>query len=121
MLVIPQQLTAWNTNTTTPKTKEDADKDKEGYLGISCKIKVNGVDYKIGDEDKNPDGYGYIYVPFGDTWDPGKRYVYTLIFGGGYTDQGEPILTPVKFTASADNWDGDAGTTTTDKDIPLYQ
>mgnify|MGYP002577641594 CR=1 FL=1 len=112
MLVIPQQLTAWNTNTTTAKTKEDADKDKEGYLGISCKIKVNGVDYKIGDEDKNPDGYGYIWVPFGDTWEPGKRYVYTLIFGGGYTDQGKPILTPINFTADTEDWkDGDNSTT----------
>lgn len=112
MLVIPQQLTAWNTNTTTAKTKEDADKDKEGYLGISCKIKVNGVSYKTGDEDKNPDGYGYIWVPFGDTWEPGKRYVYTLIFGGGYNDQGKPILTPINFTANTEEWkDGDNSTT----------
>lgn len=120
MLVIPQQLKAWNTNTTTAKPKEDADKDKEGYLGISCKIKVNGVYYKIGNEDKNPDGYGYIWVPFGDTWQPGKRYVYTLIFGGGYTDQGTPILTPINFTADTENWkDGD--NSTTGNEIPLYQ
>lgn len=112
MLVIPQQLTAWNTNKTTAKPKEDADKDKEGYLGISCKIKVNGVSYKTGDEDKNPDGYGYIWVPFGDTWEPGKRYVYTLIFGGGYNDQGKPILTPINFTANTEEWkDGDNSTT----------
>lgn len=102
MLVIPQQLTAWQTNTTTPKTKEAADKDKEGYLGISCKIIANG-EYKKGGESK----YEYIWVPFGDNWEPGKRYIYTLKFGGGYTDQGTPILTPVTFTASAENWPTD--------------
>lgn len=107
MLVIPQQLTAWNTNTTTAKTKEDADKDKEGYLGISCKIKVH-EEYIKGDASK----FEYIWVPFGDTWEPGKRYVYTLIFGGGYTDKGKPILTPINFTADTENWkDGDNSTT----------
>lgn len=115
MLVIPQQLKAWQTNTTTAKTKEAADNDKEGYLGISCKIKVNG-EYKKG----SASGPEYIWVPFGDTWEPGKRYVYTLIFGGGYTDQGEPILTPINFTASAEDWkDGD--NSTNGNKIPLYQ
>ena len=36
--------------------------------------------------------YKTIYVPFGDTWVAGKRHIYTLIFGGGYTDQGEAVL-----------------------------
>lgn len=119
MLVIPQQLKAWDTNTTTAKTKAEADNDKEGYLGISCKIKVNGEDYKIGNEDENA-GYGYIYVPFGDSWEPGKRYVYTLIFGGGYDKDGKAILIPVNFTADAEDWkDGD--NSTNGNKIPLYQ
>lgn len=120
MLVIPQQLTAWNTNTTTAKTKAEADNDKEGYLGISCKIKVNGVDYKIGNEDENESGYGYIYVPFGDTWEPGKRYLYTLIFGGGYDKDGKAILIPVNFTADTEEWK-DGYNPTNGKEIPLYQ
>lgn len=120
MLVIPQQLKAWQTNTTIAKTKGEADNDKEGYLGIGCKIKVNGEDYKIGNEDDNPSGYGYIYVPFGDTWEPGKRYLYTLIFGGGYTDKGKPFLIPVNFTADTEDWkDGD--NSTNGNKIPLYQ
>lgn len=118
LLVIPQQLRAWNTNTTTAKTKAEADNDKEGYLGISCKIKVNGVDYKIGNE--NVSGYGYIYVPFGDTWEPGKRYLYTLIFGGGYDKDGKAILIPVNFTADTEEWK-DGYNPTNGKEIPLYQ
>lgn len=120
MLVIPQQLKAWQTNTTTAKTKGDADNDKEGYLGIGCKIKVNGEDYKIGNENENASGYGYIYVPFGDTWEPGKRYLYTLIFGGGYTDKGKPFLTPINFTASTEEWK-DGNNSTNGEEIPLYQ
>ncbi len=118
MTVIPQQLTAWQTNATTAKTKEAADNAKEGYLIIYCKIKVNGQDYKIGNE--NEFGYGYIYVPFGDTWEPGKRYLYTLIFGGGYTDQGQPILTPINFTADTEDWNAGDNSTNGNK-IPLYQ
>ena len=111
MLVIPQQLTAWETNTTTAKPKDEADKSKEGYLGIGCKIKVNG-EYKIG---KN--GPEYIWVPFGDTWEPGKRYVYTLIFGGGYDDQGKPILTPIKFEPSVEDWPTDENSKKSDIDL----
>lgn len=112
MTVIPQQLTAWQTNATTAKTKAKADNDEECYLRIYCKIQVKN-EYKIGDESK----YEYIYVPFGDTWEPGKRYVYTLIFGGGYTDQGEPILTPINFDATVEkDWVED-----TNNSIPLYQ
>lgn len=115
MTVIPQQLTAWQTNATTAKTIEEADNDKQCYLRIYCKIKVKN-EYKIGDASK----YDYIYVPFGDTWEPGKRYVYTLIFGGGYDKDGKAILIPVNFTADAEDWNDD-NNSANGKDIPLYQ
>lgn len=115
MTVIPQQLTAWQTNATTAKTIEAADNAEECYLRIYCKIKVKG-EYKIGDASK----YDYIYVPFGDTWAPGKRYLYTLIFGGGYDKDGKAILIPVNFTADTVDWN-DVNNPTTSKDIPLYQ
>lgn len=117
MTVIPQQLTAWQTNATTAKTIDAADHAEECYLGIGCKIKVNGQYLKIGE---NESEYGYIYVPFGDTWEPGKRYLYTLIFGGGYDKDGNAILIPVNFTADAEDWkDGD--NSTNGNKIPLYQ
>lgn len=113
MLVIPQKLNAWQTNPTTAKTKEDADKAKESYLGISCKIKVNGQ-YVNGSETESE----YLYVPFGAEWEPGKRYVYTLIFGGGYTDQGVPVLSPINFDATAKDWEDN---TTNDNDVITQQ
>lgn len=99
MLFVPQTLNAWQTNATSAKTKADADAAHESYLEITCKIKQNDV-YLFGSatEDKT------LYVPFGTTWEQGKRYTYTLIFGGGYDDQGLQILQPINFEAEVDTW-----------------
>lgn len=63
------------------------------------------------------DGFKTLYVPFSATWEPGKRYVYTLIFGGGYTEESQQILTPISFTASAEEWKADTGNSTNGNDI----
>ena len=99
MLNRPQELTAWKVSETATKTKEQADDAKQCYLEIACKIRQNGV-YLLG----SADNYGTIYVPFGDTWVAGKRHIYTLIFGGGYTDQGEAVLNPIQFDAETTGW-----------------
>lgn len=116
MLVIPQELTAWKTNTTTAKPKQDADNGKESYLGIGCKIKVNGQ-YVNGSATE----FEYLYVPFGASWEPGKRYIYTLIFGGGYTNQGVPVLSPINFEATAEEWAEDANNTNNKNDVITQQ
>lgn len=97
MLFLPQSLAAWDVR--TPKTKEQANNAHESYLQIACKIKQDGK-YLHGSEAE----YGTLYVPFGPTWEQGKRYTYTLIFGGGYDDQGQPILQPINFEAEVDKW-----------------
>lgn len=99
MLNRPQELTAWKVSETGTKTKEQADDAKQCYLEIACKIRQNGV-YLLG----SADNYGTIYVPFGDTWVAGKRHIYTLIFGGGYNDQGEAVLNPIQFDAETTDW-----------------
>lgn len=99
MLFVPQKLTAWTITKTAPKTKLQADSDKESYLEICCKIQQNGV-YLFGDAST----YKTLYVPFGTSWEPGKRHIYTLIFGGGYDDHGKAILMPIEFEADVDEW-----------------
>ena len=99
MLNRPQTLTAWNVSETATKTTTQANEAKQCYLSISCTIRQNGV-YLLG----SADSYGTIYVPFGDTWGAGKRHIYTLIFGGGYTDQGEAVLNPIQFDAETTDW-----------------
>lgn len=109
LMLIPQKLTKWSTYSEgTAVPKNEADGKKECYLEISMKLKQNDS-YLIGSAAK----YKTVYVPFDngeDGWQPGKRYIYTLIFGGGYDDQGEPMLSPITFDAATTNWVDAAGT-----------
>lgn len=106
MLLIPQTLTAWNTSI----SKEEADKAEnrfQSYLEVICKIEQNNA--TVHD--------GILYIPFGTEWQPGRRYIYTLIFGGGYNNQGQPILTPITFEPSVEDWKDASGYT---EQIPAY-
>ena len=101
LLFAPQVLTKWDVS----HNKTQADNNGESYLIINCKIKQKN-DYLHGTADK----YETLYVPFGASWNPGKRYIYTLIFGGGYDENGNPILKPIDYEAAAEDWtDGTAG------------
>lgn len=99
ILFVPQPLTKWATTASTPKTIAEADAAKQCYLVISCKISIDGT-YPHGTATE----FEKLYVPFEADWQPGKRYVYTLIFGGGYTVNGNPVLTPVSFVPSVETW-----------------
>lgn len=102
LMLIPQKLTKWSTYSAgTAVSIPEADKAKECYLEISMKLKQNDS-YLIGSAAE----YKTVYVPFDNAtgWEPGKRYIYTLIFGGGYDDQGEPILSPITFDAATADW-----------------
>ena len=115
MLFVPQKLSnPWQTNATTPKTKADADTDHESYLEITCKIKQADV-YVFGSESK----YETLYVPFGTEWQIGKRHIYTLIFGGGYDDHGQPILKPINFDAETSDWVDDTKNNNNGNDINI--
>lgn len=108
MLFVPQVLSPW---VPSEKNIDAANNAKLTYLEISCRIKQNGT-YLFG-----KDGFKTLYVPFSATWEPGKLYVYTLIFGGGYTEESQQILTPISFTASAEEWKADTGNSTNGNDI----
>lgn len=114
MLFVPQSLVAWKTNATTAKPKADADTSGETYLEITCKIKQE-KEYVFG----SPTEYKTLYVPFGTTWEQGKRYTYTLIFGGGYDEHGLPILQPINFEAEAGNWVDDIKNNNNGNDINI--
>lgn len=98
LLVIPQTLIRWDVENHKDIQIADSLFPRQSYLEIKCRIKQNGT-YVHGKSD-----YECLYMPFGVTWEPGKRYTYTLIFGGGYTNLGEPILSPINFEASTEGW-----------------
>lgn len=107
LMLIPQKLKKWSTYSAgTAVSKDDANKKTECYLEIKMKLKQNDS-YLIGSAAE----YKTVYVPFdnGTGWEPGKRYIYTLIFGGGYDDAGEPILSPITFNAATMDWVDAAG------------
>mgnify|MGYP000040572611 CR=1 FL=1 len=99
IFTIPQTLTKWAVKDVDTKTIYNANIARQSYLEISCKIQQSGV-YLYGSANE----YKTIYVPFGASWEPGKRYIYTLIFGGGYDDNGDAILNPIEFDAETTDW-----------------
>lgn len=111
MLFIPQQLTAWETTPGNAVSKDTGNENGHSYLEIVMKLTQN-EQYLIGTESS----YQKIYVPFTNIdannttgWEPGKRYIYTLTFGGGYDDGGKPILTPITFDAEVTDWSDASG------------
>lgn len=98
ILVIPQVLTPWSTKVSIEETKNQ----HQSYLEISMKL-TQKEQYVIGSASK----YQTIYVPFNngtEGWEPGKRYIYTLTFGGGYDKDGNLILAPITFEPEVTDW-----------------
>lgn len=105
-ILLPQTLTKWVPAAGTAVTTETA----KSYLIVECMVIQNGV-YLVGDGTN----YGKVYVPFNATWEQGKKYTYTINIGsgsGGYDANGNPLLTPISFSASAANWTDSSGSVT---------
>ena len=113
-LVVPQTLpTAWNPS--SPLTGGS-------YISVLCQIKKGAE--KIYPKSTSSAEYGWAAIPVPasiTSWDPGKKYVYTLRFfydgngGAGYVDPensdpeetpGDPIVekTNISITVSIDDW-----------------
>lgn len=110
LMLIPQTITPWDLSPI-------ASGQTNSYLKINCKIWVNnGGSEQEADRvylhgsaptaEPESNGYAALYVPFAGTSmnQIGKKITYTLIFGGGYTDEGLPILTPITFTTDVEDW-----------------
>ena len=83
-------------------------------LKLTCKVWNGTSHYYVGSA--NADDYGVIYIPLKGsdansnsvtTFDAGKRYTYKIVMKDnvGYTDEGDPILTPILFTVNVVGWD----------------
>ena len=84
-------------------------------LKLTCKVWNGTSHYYVG----SASTYGEIYIPVTGndtttpstnitTFDAGKRYTYKIVMKDnvGYTDEGDPILTPILFSVtSVDAWE----------------
>ena len=111
MLLLPNETatTAW---------ANSSDETKKGtYLAVKCTIwnKADVTsDGKTDTDVKLHEGWAVIPVSF--TWNPGKRYIYTFVFGNGNggVDGGnndtpnpgeDPVLVPIDYTVTVDDFD----------------
>lgn len=123
-MLIPQKLTKWTATAATTGA----------YLSVLCRIYSmdNGnltLLYPKSTGGNPNDKYAFSAVGIDTNWEPGKKYTYTLNFadnggGGGWIDPnptnptdptdpkvdptpgtgGTPILGPINFTVTVDNW-----------------
>ncbi len=91
ILVIPQQLTAWNTEATNATIAAATG----AYLKIHCAITQN--DHNLLKEE-------YVYVPLSGKWKPNKIYTYHLTFGLGRDSQGKSNGMDITYTVSGGDW-----------------
>lgn len=99
LMLVPQTLNVWTPESTVP----DADTANEAYIEISCKItskNSDGVTYLVG----TSTAYDKCYVPLSGEWEAGKRYVYTLQFGGGKDEDGNDRFAPITFSVNVSDW-----------------
>lgn len=104
MLLLPQTTTAWDTT-----TKPSADTQTGSYFLVDCKIwNVAGDDYASTTDIVLWDGP--VAIPASFTWEQGKKYIYTFVFGdgnGGYDPNPEdptPVLLPITFNVTVDDF-----------------
>jgi hypothetical protein len=100
LMLVPQTLTGWADKTST----KAADAAHQAYIEIVCKITSKtsaGVTYLVG----TATAYDKTCVPLPATWQAGKRYVYTLQFGGGKDpNTGADRFSPITFTMHVSDW-----------------
>lgn len=122
LILIPQQITKWNLST-------QATSSGQGYVAIEYRAKTkDAAAWATG----AGDGFKTVYFPLAAKWYSGKKYIYTLLFGGvtdpddpgdnpdpdnpdpgtggdnpgGYEEDGTPEApsVPITFTASVGDW-----------------
>ncbi|MFV0587591.1 fimbrillin family protein [Bacteroides reticulotermitis] len=103
-LLVPQVFTPWSTTAGAPVNIAQADLNGEVYLKMEVHITQNGEDL-LG----TTGSYAMTYVPLPNpTSDngfvPGKKYLYTLKFGGGKKDDGTDQLAPITFEVDVEEW-----------------
>ena len=111
MLLLPTSSITSGTTAWTPATDETSFDGT--YLAVNCMIyNVAGESYTTSDVCLHE---GWAVIPVSFNWEPGKKYIYTFVFGegnGGYqggtnndpTPDDDPVLTPIDYTVTVDDF-----------------
>ena len=118
MLLLPTSSITGG-NGTTAWTPAAGETEYDGsYLAVNCQIyNIEGAEFNPGSDVILHNGWAYIPVSF--NWEPGKKYIYTFVFGdgnGGYNENGDPVLAPVSYQIHVDDFD-----LVSDTDINMQQ
>lgn len=109
LFMIPQDLTPWDPKTTGTLNTTGV------YFLLNCQIQ-SGTDKDIivwptASADTDKDGFADVAIPASKlTWEQGKKYIYTFIFGegGGYVPgpdpNPEPTLIGIDFKVTVDEF-----------------
>lgn len=77
------------------------------YLAVNCEIyNIEGTKFDSDTDVKLYSGDAIISARF--TWECGKKYIYTFVFGDGscgQTPNGDPVLVPVRYQIEVDDFD----------------
>lgn len=123
LILLPQNITKWDVS-----ADGTAAESGQGYVAIEYRAKTkDAAAWATGDGD----GFKTVYFPLNAKWYSGKKYIYTLLFGGvedpddpgtddpenpdpgtgddnpgGYDENGNPEApsVPITFTASVNDW-----------------
>ncbi|MBE6214517.1 MAG: fimbrillin family protein [Rikenellaceae bacterium] len=116
MITVPQTVAAYD-------YREDGDNEKQlAYFRMKVLIEQEDTEiwpgYSASALEEVVKGQPYwVAIPISATWEEGKKYTYTLIFGNGAgivppgtpvppgeeIEPGDPILAPIRFTVTIDD------------------
>ena len=92
---------------TTPLEPGSALDDVYSYLAVNCEIyNIEGTKFDPDTDVKLYSGDAIISARF--TWEQGKKYIYTFVFGDGscgQTPDGDPVLVPIRYQIEVDDFD----------------
>ena len=81
--------------------------DCYSYLAVNCEIyNIEGTKFDPDTDVKLYSGDAIISARF--TWEQGKKYIYTFVFGDGscgQTPDGDPVLVPIRYQIEVDDFD----------------
>ena len=79
----------------------------DSYLAVNCEIyNIEGTKFDPDTDVKIYSGDAIISARF--TWEQGKKYIYTFVFGDGscgQTPDGDPVLVPIRYQIEVDDFD----------------